>query len=104
MNGTEAKPWRAALARAINQDTINTLHLPLMVESFGAAIRQYAALLLVSSLGKPRTLLHASSSAKLLSLRRGRQDSRPLKHLHVFVGGVPLVQYRRAANDRSNLV
>ena len=42
MNGTEAKPWRAALARAISKDTINMLHLPLMVDSFGGAIRQYA--------------------------------------------------------------
>ena len=41
MDDATAKPWRAALQRAISKDTVNTLHLPLMVESFGGIIRKY---------------------------------------------------------------
>ena len=40
MDAEEAKPWRAAMGRAISKETVNTLHLPLMVESFGDIIRK----------------------------------------------------------------
>ena len=43
LNNAQAKPWRSALQRAISMETVNTLHLPLMVESFTAIIRKYVS-------------------------------------------------------------
>lgn len=35
-----AKPWRAAMLRALSQETVMRLHLPLMVEQFQALIKR----------------------------------------------------------------